>query len=209
MTTPLLLELAHAALQGQVEYLKRVEDRLQEFNKNNPVDPIAFLGPGRTGKDTAAEFWAKTYMGYRYGGSSSQAALPFVRHALMSLGFDWSPEEVWNCRHESREFWFEFLNAIRAFDPSVLVRISRSEGNIVVGIRSDIELATAVMRGHIKHLVWIENPNIAPDPTMEYGEEQVLKFRNSYTLYNADDLASFHETLQAFAPMVLAKSRIQ
>jgi hypothetical protein len=150
------------------EYLTTKEDAYRQREKwrtQHGVPVIALCGHGRAGKDLSAKYLAhRTIM--EYGGSTSSAVAPLIAAAL-----DRPLDEVFAERHAHRMFWFEFCNELRASDPTLLARMNLSEGDMVVGLRSELEIH-AVMRERVAHYsVWIANPRVPVDPTVEYGPE--------------------------------------
>lgn len=127
------------------------------------VPVLAFCGRGRAGKDTGAEFVSEL-IGSPYAGSNSAIVLPLI--ATM-VGI--SPERAWEERHEHRAFWIPACHAIREGDPTLLVRLSLGKNDMVAGIRGDLELREARVRAIVDCALWIDNPRVAADPTVEYG----------------------------------------
>ena len=150
--------------QSLVKYAERCLFRQQQAF---PV--VAFVGWGRSGKDTAAEIWCRHH-GVAFNGGCSYAALP-----LLSLALDVVPAKAWSERHLQRGFWFHWLNRFRDGDnASLLVRMALGEADCSAGIRSRAELEACVEQGVIQRVVWIERPGTPVDPTVEYTREDVL-----------------------------------
>jgi hypothetical protein len=159
---------------------------------------LAFVGYGRAGKDTAAE-WFRDHTNLRHTGSSSDTCKPLV--ALM-LGQ--SIERCFAERHRNRLFWKQFLDNFRkgtytgildrlgdpfpdeirntpivqailrdpglvaARDPAKIIRLHLESADIVPGIRGDVELAQAKSEGLLDLVVWIENERVPRDPTVDF-----------------------------------------
>ena len=123
---------------------------------------IAFCGHGRSGKDLAAKWLSDTY-GVRYVGSVSHAVSPFIAE---SLGV--SREEAFASRHDNRMYWFEWCNTLREHDPSLLVKLTLAENDMVAGIRGDVELHMCKSQGVIDLAIWVDNPRVVKDPTVEF-----------------------------------------
>lgn len=126
---------------------------------------VAFCGYGRAGKDEAGKYLGRVSL-LRYIGS-----LSWVGKAVVARKLGLCEQEAWETRHQRRKEWFDILNDYRKGDPTQLVRDSLLLGEIVVGIRNDVELYTARATGLVTHAVWIERPGTPVDPTTEYGPE--------------------------------------
>lgn len=127
------------------------------------VPVVAFLGMGRAGKDTAAEYFCLV-TGLTYAGSSSSMVLPIIAD---SIGIP--PEQAWEERHQNRKFWIEWCHAFRHDDPALLVKMCLGAGDVVVGVRGKIELHTVQQARLIDYSVWVDNPRVPVDPTVEFG----------------------------------------
>lgn len=146
-----------------------VADLIRKFRdratvRTEKVAPVvAFLGMGRAGKDTSAEYFClKT--GLRYAGSSSSMVLPIIAD---SIGVP--PERAWEERHQNRRFWIEWCHAFRHDDPTMLVKMALGAGDVVVGVRGKIELHFVQQQKLIDYTVWVDNPRVPDDPTVEFG----------------------------------------
>jgi len=124
---------------------------------------VAFLGIGRAGKDTASEYFCLT-TGLTYAGSSSSMVLPIIAD---SIGVPL--ERAWAERHQNRKFWIEWCHAFRHDDPALLVTMALGAGDVVVGVRGKIELHSVQQRKLIDYTVWVDNPTVPDDPTVEFG----------------------------------------
>lgn len=139
-------------------YSRRQADRAK---RRAPV--VAWLGMGRAGKDTSAEYFClKT--GLTYAGSSSSMVLPIIAD---SIGIP--PERAWQERHQNRQFWIEWCHAFRHDDPAMLVKMCLGTGDAVVGVRGKIELHTVQQQKLIDYTVWVDNPRVEIDPTVEFS----------------------------------------
>lgn len=123
---------------------------------------IAISGPGRAGKDIAAE-WFVRHCGLRYFGSTSKVIWPHAAHRL-----DLSLEEAWQRRHEMRQVWRDIGDELRTGDPAYLAREVLRQGDLCVGIRSRGEMEAVVDGKMVDALLWIDR-DVPPDPTLEYG----------------------------------------
>lgn len=143
--------------------LLKFDDRTTvRAEKKAPV--VAFLGMGRAGKDTSAEYFCLT-TGLTYAGSSSSMVLPIIAD---SIGVP--PAQAWEERHQNRKFWIEWCHAFRHDDPALLVKMALGAGDVVVGVRGKIELHAVQQARLIDYSVWVDNPRAAVDPTVEFGE---------------------------------------
>lgn len=157
-------------------------------NKKYPV--LAFVGYGRAGKDTAAE-WFRDNTPLRYAGGCSWTA----RHYMAEkLGV--SPEEAYRRRHENvemRQLWYEELNKYREKDAARLIRDCLEHSDIVAGVRDREELFAAKREGLLDLIVWIKR-DVPVDPTVTYVETDC-----DCTIHNSSDLSSFYSKLASLA----------
>ncbi len=159
------------ALAALVEHKEYVTTRCNEYEartkmrheKKIPV--LAFLGYGRHGKDTAAEWWCKV-AGTTYNSSASRAVLPIV--ATMAED---TPEHAWEVRHDNKDFWIEACHAIRRRELTLIVKLTLAVGDVLVGIRCGKELFEAKRLEMIDYSLWLKRPTIGRDKTVEFGEE--------------------------------------
>ncbi len=136
----------------------------QRKTERAPLKPVlAFLGWGRAGKDTSAKIFCE-HVGGSYTGSASDAVAPIICH---SIGV--SKEIAFAHRHEHRQYWFEWCNEFRRNDPSKIARMMLSKSDVVVGMRSKIELLAAKKEGVVSLAIWVENPRAERDFTVEFS----------------------------------------
>lgn len=125
---------------------------------------LALCGPGRSGKDEAAS-WFAAHTRLRYTRSTSEVIAPHVAARLgMEIG------EAFAKRHESRQLWFDVGNELRANDPAYLVRECLKDGEIAVGLRNADEVAAARAEHLIDLFIWIDRA-VPEDSTMKFGPE--------------------------------------
>jgi hypothetical protein len=124
---------------------------------------IAFCGHGRAGKDLAAAWMGQNY-NIRYMGSISLSIAPLVA-AAQGVSVD----ECFAKRHDDRAYWFEFCNYLRREDPTLLVKLTLADNDVVAGIRSDTEVEAVMSEGVVDLTVWVANDRVAIDPTVAYG----------------------------------------
>ena len=172
-------------LRSEVAKLKEekaplIEEMLARYELNRELivaagfPVIAFCGHGRSGKDLAAKWLSSTY-GVRYVGSVSYAVSPLI---AVSLGV--SREEAFENPHDDRMYWFEWCNALRRDDPSLLVKLTLAENDMVAGIRGDVELHACKSQGVVDLVIWVDNPRVEIDPTVEFSADDCdLVIRNT------------------------------
>lgn len=161
-----LLERAAAAKLRHHDYLQaklQAYDTRCENRKSKRIPVVSFSGPGRAGKDTAAEFFCH-YVGITYPGSVSKIVLPFI--AAMTGDTE---QNAWTTRHERRLFWIEACNSLRFDDYTLLLRMTLGAGDVAVGCRGRLEFYHAVRDRIFDTTVWVDNPRVSADPTIEYG----------------------------------------
>lgn len=167
-------ETLPARVANAVDYFKHrleYDEQLYESRtkarrtSRTPVPTIGFCGHSRAGKDTAALYVSEISQ-LTYPGSSSSYILPLLAHAVGV-----SPEQAMQERHNHSDFWLHFCNEFRRNDPTRLVRRSLAHGDMVTGIRSDVELLECKKLGVLDVTVWIENPRVQVDPTVEYSRQ--------------------------------------
>ena len=124
---------------------------------------IAIVGPGRSGKDTAA-MALHGHGEFIFTGSLSWHALPMVSVHLKL------PEQIaWDTRHSRRQEWYDYCNWLRRDDPCFLIRRALEAGNIVSGIRDRVEIESAISENLFDAILWVDRPIISIDPTLTYG----------------------------------------
>lgn len=162
---------------------------------------LAIVGHGRSGKDTAAE-WFRDHTPLAYTMSTSRILLPLVVSRLYFIDIDSCTEEnypdlfekEWDRRHDFREFWFDTGIWARRFDPAFLARAAVARGqDIVVGIRDGAEIRTTRSEGLVDLVLWIDR-DVPPDPTLTYGVEEA-----DVVIPNRWGLDAFHGRLRRLA----------
>jgi hypothetical protein len=136
------------------------------------------VGYGRAGKDTCCE-WLRDNTVLRFAGGSSWSAASYMGHILGKTA-----EAAYRDRHQDRQFWFDKLNELRASEGSTcLVRRCLEHSDIVCGLRNRIELVGGREEGLIDLIVWIDNPRVPVDPTVEFDiSDADVCIRNEATL---------------------------
>jgi hypothetical protein len=159
---------AAAARAAHRDYLEGLAARYVErcrWRQERRIIPLGICGMGRAGKDTAAEFLCG-HTEMVYPRSASWMALPLVAHMAGV-----AVERAWAERHQHRSFWINACHAIRGKEYDLLVRMCLGAGDIAVGIRGRLELDEAVRSGVVGLTLWIDNPRVPVDHTVEYGPE--------------------------------------
>jgi hypothetical protein len=148
---------------------------------------LAIVGPGRSGKDTMAE-WCRDHTILEYKGGSSYTGCKYVAERL---GLSW--HDTWRTRHERRMDWYNILNEYRKDDPTKLIRECLEHSDIVCGLRDRTELLASRDAGLIDLVVWIDRP-VPHDPTITFTiEDADIIIRNHGTF------EEFYERLRRFA----------
>lgn len=158
--------LACNAYEANKDYVRELIDKYdnrQKARKSQGTPVVAFCGWGRSGKDTAAQWWCRT-SGLTYVGSASRIVLPLVAHMA---GDD--EEHCYAVRHDNKEFWIEACHALRRLDLTLLVRMALGAGDVLVGVRCGKELHEARRLGMFDYSYWISR-QVPRDKTVEYGE---------------------------------------
>lgn len=171
-----------------------ITKRLQQYaerRKTRKLKVAAFLGPGRAGKDEAAN-WLRTNFDVAYSGSVSEFVCPLIAYSLGK-----SESAVYKSRHQDRMFWFEYCNELRRYDPAFLVKMCLANGDIIAGIRAAAELEACVSEGVIDVTFWVDNPRVDPDPTLEYCIDDC-----DYVIRNATHKLDYYRRLRKLAGML-------
>lgn len=149
---------------------------------------LAILGHGRAGKDTAGG-WLGLFTELRYVGSTSRVICPLIaRERGISI------REAWANRHNERMFWYEWANNYRKDDPAKIAKECLKEGDIVVGLRADYELEACRRADLFDLIVWVENPRVAPDPTVTFAAKDC-----DIVIVNDGDHSEFYGKLASLA----------
>lgn len=154
---------------------------------------IAISGPGRCGKDTAAEHLA-TITPLRYVAGTSYWARRLVYEEMKWLGHDYADANAcWLDRHRHRMLWAAIIGEYNAADPVKLYRDCLADQDILTGIRHDNERQAIKAAGLVSLWIWIERPGCV-DPTMQYTAADC-----DLVVANDGTLAEFHERLRDVA----------
>ncbi len=149
---------------------------------------VLLVGYGRAGKDCSGE-WLHANRNCVYGGSTS---LFLAKHVAPVLGQ--SEEQCYRERHQNRDVWYQTGRQLREKDPGCLLRTGLALGNVVAGVRDLCELRAARDQKLVDVIVWIENPRVPVDPTVEFTKEDC-----DLVLLNEADLPTLYGRLAVFA----------
>lgn len=168
---------------------------MEPLHKSQPSIPIvAFLGHGRAGKDTCAEFMAwHTALVYK-GGCSWTARNYMAKRLSAEAGRVITPEEAYENRHKDRVKWYNWLNEYRAANPSQLIRDCLEHSDVICGVRDGNELRAAVREDVIDLTIWVERPGTPVDPTVTYTIDDC-----DMVLHNNGDLNDLYKKLTHLA----------
>lgn len=127
------------------------------------IPPLAVLGMGRAGKDTAASYLG-AYTQLHYAGSSSNRLCRFVAHAAGV-----AEDQAFAERHEHRAFWKALGHEVRRRDNTLLCRLTLAHGDFALGLRGQEEVHACLRDGVVVAALWIDNPRVPADPTVEFS----------------------------------------
>jgi len=163
----------------------------RKYGPNGHGKPVvAFLGFGRSGKDTAARMYCEA-AGRKYVGSTSNAILPVIAH---SIGLP--AEQVFAERHQHREFWFHWCNAFRRHYPSMVAKMLLAEADVLVGLRGLLEFESCRNNRVFDLSIWVERPGVGDCGTVAFDKSMCdLVLHNDGT---EDDLAVKVQNLAKF-----------
>lgn len=126
---------------------------------------IAICGPGRCGKDTAAN-WLNDNTTLCYQESTSQAAAKLCFDALAEKYSYSSAQEAFDDRANHRVEWANLIWAYNQPDGLTLYRDMLKIGDILNGIRRTPELLALRQNAMIDLVIWIER-DVPNDPSLE------------------------------------------
>lgn len=130
---------------------------------------IGISGPGRCGKDTAAEWLGRhTTMRYKAGTSLWAASMVFD-HLQRADGPRYATkDDCWQDRHNHRMLWAEVIAQYNRDDPVAMYRDCLAEQDILTGVRWRHEFEAINAAGLVDLWVWVERPGVELDLTMQY-----------------------------------------
>lgn len=153
---------------------------------------LALVGPGQSGKTTAAE-WLAEHTPLRYAGSTSSAAAKVVcGHPSMRDRYG-SLEECYADRRNRRQEWRDIILEYNQPDGLRLYRDMIRESDILDGIRDPRELQACREAGLADAVVWIERE--APeDLSLGFGPEAA-----DYVIRNDGTFEELYRELRVLA----------
>ena len=128
---------------------------------------VLIVGHGRSGKDTVAALLAEKF-GYRLGGSMSYAVIPLITYSLTGRTDAYMQEYCYKHRHNNRKYWYDYCNLLRQIDPLLLVKLTLSTTDFIIGIRDKDEFINSLDYFKPHNVLWIERKGTPVDPTMDY-----------------------------------------
>jgi hypothetical protein len=126
-----------------------------------PSLKLAIVGHGRSGKDTAAE-WFHRHTTIRYGVGTSWI---ICEHVAAATGR--SVQDVFDHRHGDRPTMRRIGDELRESDPAYLARETLKRGDIANGIRARIEIEATQRERLVDLTIWIDS-DVPEDPTLEF-----------------------------------------
>lgn len=192
-----LRDRALAALEAHREYVAGLEHAYhtrQHLREVRGIPPLALLGMGRAGKDTAGEYLCKRFE-LDPPRSSSLNALPLVAH-MIGL----PEQQAYAERHQHREFWIEACNMLRYDDLTRLARWCLGACDLAIGLRGNTEFAAVMKEGVCDLAVWVHR-DVPKDPTVEFTREDC-----DVVIDNTTTLERFHERLERFGMTVYRRT---
>ena len=126
---------------------------------------ILIVGHSRAGKDEVAWRLAR-HLGVRNGGAMSRHMAHHVAGVLGCL-----PSDAYRDRHQHRMRWRQIIDDYRREDPARILREMFQTAEVVCGVRARAEFEAGRKEGFFDLAVWIENPRVPPDPTLELTAE--------------------------------------
>jgi len=153
---------------------------------------IAICGPGRCGKDTAAD-WLHDNTTLCYHESTSEAAANMCFAVLKAKYGYSSVKQAFDDRHNHREEWAKLIWEYNKPDGLTLYRGMLLDGDILNGIRRAPELLALRQKSMIDLVIWIER-DVPNDPSLEMASDVA-----DIIIPNNATLAELYKRLQRFA----------
>ncbi len=145
---------------------------------------IAICGPGECGKAFVSRKLAELAgLKYTYSTSYGVAKIVFqeLSHRYTTL------EECYADRRNHRQVWADIIeeynnpSGIRLYDEML------EDTDILDGIRRRSELDKCMISGMLDIVIWVHNPNVPVDPTIDFGPEAcTVTLDNSGTLLDLE-----------------------
>lgn len=86
---------------------------------------------------------------------------------------------------------------VARYDPAKIVRLHQRRADIIPGIRGDIELFAARDQGLLDLIVWVENPRVPRDFTVDFKREDA-----DIVIHNEADYDTFYTRLRRLMKVV-------
>jgi hypothetical protein len=141
---------------------------------------LGIMGPGRSGKDEAAE-WLAANTTLTYAGTTSVAISREVARRE-GIGF----AEAHAQRHARRGYWRALGDEMRAHNASALAEEMLKDSTLLVGVRARIEMQAVIEKRLCDLVIWVDRPGIPHDPTLEFGPELC-----DFTIHNWWDVPEY------------------
>jgi hypothetical protein len=160
-------------------------DLRQEIRLRKNIPTLCLVGPGGCGKDTTG-LWFHDNTELNFVGSCSWMMAPYVAKAMKL-----PTQEAYNARRENRQIWRDLIDEMREKDPALVAALCLGTSDIMAGARPVIELEAARAKGMLSLTIWIENPRVPPDPTLEIKEEDC-----DVVITNGGSLSEYYSKLR-------------
>lgn len=161
-----LLGHEDCALEAEVKVAAYYDElRSREHLLLNLPIKIGIQGPGRSGKDTAAD-WLLANTMLKFAGTTS-----IVISRQIAFEDNITFEEAHDKRHAQRERWRAKGDWMRRHNPAKLAIYTSIGSNIVAGVRARVEMVGILNLGILDINYWIDKPDLPVDPTLEFGSE--------------------------------------
>lgn len=152
---------------------------------------IAICGPGQCGKAfVSAKLAQLTGLRYTYSTSYGVAKVVFeqLSHRYATV------EECYADRRNHRKVWADIIEEYNNPTGIKLYEEMLEETDILDGIRRRFELEKCVVSGLLDLTIWVHNPLVAEDPTIDFGPETC-----DLTLDNSGSLLELERKIARFA----------
>jgi len=154
---------------------------------------IGICGPGRAGKDTAAEFLRDEFgLRYTHGTSLWAATIVWAEMTKTGHGYD-TVAECFEDRHNHRTLWARIIGKHNAADPVRMYRDCLQAQDLLTGIRWKNEFDACRAAGLCDAWIYISRPGTS-DPTCEITAADC-----DYVIRNHGTLDEFHGELRRWA----------
>lgn len=180
---------------GYLESALRLYDLRCKRRKQFGITVLAFVGWGRSGKDTAAAFYSQhSHPKAMYGGSTSDMVCPIIADSMGQL-----PEQCFAERHSNREYWKAWCDEFRRNDPTIISRMLLGRGDILVGTRGWPELQATAEERVVDIVYWVDRPGTPPDFTVDFTFAQVMTLPSWKHLENDGTEQDLEEKIRLIA----------